>query len=99
MSLNQLYEPIGHGRCDCGSSAHTPDHGSEIEAPVEAIAELGEVARQVLGANRMVVLTTNKPFGEWNAVFPNATCVVALVDRLVHRSEILAIDGDSFRLK
>ena len=32
-------------------------------------------------------------------VFPNAACVVTLVDRLVHRSEILAIAGDSYRLK
>ena len=42
-------------------------------------------------------MTTNKPFGEWNQVFPNAACVVTLVDRLVHRSEILAIDGDKAR--
>lgn len=32
-------------------------------------------------------------------VFPNAAFVVTLVDRLVHRSEILHIQGDSFRLK
>lgn len=48
---------------------------------------------------RATILTTNKPFGEWNQVFPNAACVVTLVDRLVHRSEILAIDGDSYRFK
>ena len=48
---------------------------------------------------RATVLTTNKPFGEWNQVFPNAACVVTLVDRLVHRSEILNIAGDSYRLK
>jgi DNA replication protein DnaC len=48
---------------------------------------------------RATVLTTNKSFGEWNEVFPNAGCVVTLVDRLVHRSEILAIAGDSYRLK
>jgi DNA replication protein DnaC len=48
---------------------------------------------------RATVLTTNKSFGEWNQVFPNAACVVTLVDRLVHRSEILAIDGDSYRFK
>ncbi|MBK6349317.1 MAG: ATP-binding protein [Proteobacteria bacterium] len=35
---------------------------------------------------RATVLTTNKPFGEWNQVFRNAACVVTLVDRLVHRS-------------
>lgn len=49
---------------------------------------------------RISILTAlNKPFGEWNQVFPNAACVVTLVDRLVHRSEILAIEGDSYRFK
>jgi DNA replication protein DnaC len=48
---------------------------------------------------RATVLTTNTTFGEWNQVFPNAACVVTLVDRLVHRSEILGIAGDSYRLK
>jgi DNA replication protein DnaC len=48
---------------------------------------------------RTTVLTTNKPFAEWNQVFPNAACVVTLVDRLVHRSEILTLAGDSYRLK
>ena len=38
-------------------------------------------------------------FGEWNEVFPNAACVVSLVDRLVHNAEIVAIEGDSYRLK
>jgi len=48
---------------------------------------------------RSVVLTTNKPFAEWAEVFPNAACVVTLVDRLVHRAEIIQIQGDSYRLK
>jgi DNA replication protein DnaC len=46
-----------------------------------------------------IVLTTNKPFAEWGEIFPNAACVVTLVDRLVHRAEIIAIEGESFRLK
>ena len=45
------------------------------------------------------VVTTNRPFGEWNEVFPNASCVVSLIDRLVHHSEILSIEGDSYRMK
>jgi DNA replication protein DnaC len=49
--------------------------------------------------HRSVVITTNKAFSEWNDVFPNAACVVTLVDRLVHRAEILAIEGESYRLK
>jgi DNA replication protein DnaC len=60
---------------------------------------LFEVITRRYQQQRSLVLTTNKPFGEWNQVFPNATCVVALVDRLVHRSEILSIAGDSYRLK
>ncbi len=45
------------------------------------------------------LITTNRPFSEWNEVFPNAACVVSLVDRLVHHSEIIAIEGDSYRMK
>ena len=45
------------------------------------------------------IVTTNRPFSEWAEAFPNATCVVALVDRLVHNAEIIAIDGDSYRRK
>ena len=32
-------------------------------------------------------------------MFPNAGCVVSLVDRLVHHAEVIAIEGDSYRLK
>jgi DNA replication protein DnaC len=45
------------------------------------------------------VVTTNRPFAEWNEVFPNAACVVSLIDRLVHHSQIIAIEGDSYRMK
>lgn len=45
------------------------------------------------------IVTTNKVFAEWNQVFPNAACVVTLVDRLVHNSEIVPIEGESYRLK
>ena len=44
-------------------------------------------------------ITTNKPFNEWRDIFPNATCVVSIIDRLVHHSEILNIEGNSYRLK
>jgi DNA replication protein DnaC len=44
-------------------------------------------------------ITTNKAFIEWREIFPNATCVVSIVDRLVHHSEIVNIEGDSYRLK
>ena len=48
---------------------------------------------------KSTVITTNLPFKEWNEVFPNASCVVALVDRLIHKAEVVEIEGDSYRLK
>lgn len=48
---------------------------------------------------RSTLITTNRPFGEWNEVFPNAACVVSLIDRLVHHSEVIAIEGESYRMK
>ncbi len=49
--------------------------------------------------HKPTIITTNKPFAEWNQIFPNASCVVSLVDRLVHHSEIISIEAESFRLK
>ena len=34
-----------------------------------------------------VILTTNRPFKEWNEVFPNAACIVTLLDRLLHHAD------------
>jgi DNA replication protein DnaC len=48
---------------------------------------------------RPILLTTNKPFAEWNEVFPNAGSVTALVDRLLHHAEIVKIEGESYRAK
>ncbi|HLG26438.1 MAG TPA: IS21-like element helper ATPase IstB [Paenisporosarcina sp.] len=45
------------------------------------------------------IVTTNKTFAEWGEIFPNASCVVSLIDRLVHNSEIIDIDADSYRMK
>lgn len=48
---------------------------------------------------RSTIITTNKPFAEWNQVFPNAASVVTIIDRLVHKAEIITIEGDSYCLK
>jgi DNA replication protein DnaC len=46
---------------------------------------------------KSLVLTTNLPFSDWPTIFPNAATATALIDRLVHHAEILAIEGDSYR--
>lgn len=55
------------------------------------------VSRRQEGKSTLV--TTNRGFNEWREVFPHATCVVALVDRLVHRAQVTDIEGKSYRLK
>jgi DNA replication protein DnaC len=47
--------------------------------------------------SKSVVLTTNLAFSAWPSVFPNATCAVALIDRVVHHADVIAIEGDSYR--
>lgn len=46
---------------------------------------------------RATIVTTNKVFKHWGQIFPNAACVVALVDHLVHHSEIITMTGLSWR--
>ena len=48
---------------------------------------------------KSTIVTTNRPFSEWHDVFPNAACVVSLVDRLTHHAEIIALEGKSYRHK
>ena len=45
------------------------------------------------------MIVPNRPFAESSAVFPNAACVVSIVDRLVHHAEILVIEGESYRMR
>jgi DNA replication protein DnaC len=48
---------------------------------------------------KSTLVTTNKAFSEWAEIFPNAACVVSLVDRLVHHAEIIHIEAESYRVK
>jgi DNA replication protein DnaC len=60
---------------------------------------LFEVVTRRYETKKPVLLSTNKAFSEWGQVFPHAACVVTLIDRLIHRAEIIEIDADSYRLK
>jgi DNA replication protein DnaC len=47
-----------------------------------------------------IVLTTNRTFREWGALFDvDNTLATALIDRLMHHGEALVIKGDSYRMK
>lgn len=46
---------------------------------------------------KSTIVTTNKAFTEWGEIFPNAACVVTMVDRLTHNAELILVEGESYR--
>jgi DNA replication protein DnaC len=48
---------------------------------------------------KSLIVTTNRAFKEWNQVFPNATCIATLLDRLTHHAEVTVIEGSSYRVR
>jgi DNA replication protein DnaC len=46
-----------------------------------------------------LIVTSNKEFGRWGEVFADDTVAAAMIDRLVHHADVIALKGDSYRLK
>ena len=49
--------------------------------------------------NKSTIITTNQSFEKWSEVFGDATVANAILDRLLHHSEIINIKGESYRTK
>ena len=48
---------------------------------------------------RSIVITTNKEFTSWGEFFVNENIAVPIVDRIIHKSHIFMMGGESFRLR
>jgi DNA replication protein DnaC len=46
-----------------------------------------------------VIVTSNQPFSACGERFGDDVVAAAMIDRLVHHAEILALSGDPYRLK
>lgn len=46
-----------------------------------------------------IIITSNRPFKQWDKVFNDLTIASAVIDRLVHHSIVITIEGDSYRMK
>ena len=46
-----------------------------------------------------LIVTSNKPFGRWGEVFGDDVVAAAMIDRIVHHADVIALKGDSYRLK
>jgi DNA replication protein DnaC len=66
--------------------------------PCKAADLLCEVINRRYG-RKSIIVTLNRPFKEWNQIFPNATCIVTMLDRLLHNAEVTVIEGESYRVR
>jgi len=79
--------------------------------PLVVVDEVGYIPFDPEAANLMfslisaryerasVIVTSNKPFSGWGEIFGDEVVAAAMIDRLVHHAEILALKGDSYRLR
>ena len=46
-----------------------------------------------------LMITSNRSVGEWGTVFGDPVVATAILDRLLHHSQVITIRGDSYRLR
>jgi DNA replication protein DnaC len=69
-----------------------------LPLPAEAASALFQVVSQRY-LKTSIVITTNRAVGSWGEVLGDTTVAAAMLDRLLHRSVVLNLDGDSYRLR
>lgn len=48
---------------------------------------------------RSIAITTNVAFEHWTQFLPDAATATAILDRFLHHCHVIALDGESFRLR
>ena len=69
-----------------------------LPLPAEAASALFQVISQRY-LKTSTILTSNRGVGSWGDILGDTTVAAALLDRLLHRSVVLTLDGDSYRLR
>jgi len=49
--------------------------------------------------SRSIIITANQPFSKWDEIFPDNMMAVAAIDRLLHHSQVINLEGDSYRTR
>lgn len=82
----------------CGPTVLIIDELGYLPMPAEDAAALFQViSRRYL--KTPIILTTNRGVGAWGDIFDDTTVAAAMLDRLLHRSVVINIDGDSYRMR
>ena len=69
-----------------------------LPLPADAAAALFQVISQ-RHLKTSIVLTTNRQISSWGTVFGDDMLAAAMLDRLLDRSVVMHLDGDSYRLR
>lgn len=69
-----------------------------LPLPAEAASALFQVVSQRY-LKTSIAITTNRGVGSWGEILGDNTVAAALLDRLLHRSMVINLDGDSYRLR
>lgn len=69
-----------------------------LPLPGEAAAHLFQVISRRYESGS-IVLTTNRGIASWGEIFEDTTVAAAILDRLLHHATVVAIDGESYRLR
>jgi len=69
-----------------------------IPMPAEDANALFQVISQRY-LNGSIILTTNRGVASWGDIFDDTTIAAAMLDRLLHRSVVFNITGDSYRMR
>lgn len=69
------------------------DRAAMLELPT------GRLGRWVADIDAAASRPLRKPFGRWGEVFGDDIVAAAMIDRLVHRAEVISLEGDSYRLE
>lgn len=90
------------GPLACGFYAGPPflvlDELGYLPLPAEAASVLFQVVAQRY-LKTLVVITTHRSVSVWGEVLGDPNVAAGMLDRLLHRSAVLRIDGDSYRLR
>jgi DNA replication protein DnaC len=82
----------------CGPTVLIVDELGYLPMPAEDASALFQViSRRYLKGS--IILTTNRGVASWGDIFDDTTVAAAMLDRLLHRSVVVNIDGDSYRMR
>lgn len=82
----------------CGPGVLIIDELGYLPLQAEAAAALFQVVSRRYQKGS-IILTTNRGIASWGQIFDDPMVAAAMLDRLLHRSAVIAIDGESYRMR